>query len=759
MRNNTVLQRVLPEDQRSLVERYTEEAVSFIWEHRDEPFFLYLPHSAVHFPLYPGEAFQGKSPNGLFGDWVEEVDWSVGQILDTVRQLNLEERTLVIFTSDNGGAPRHGAVNAPLRGGKGSTWEGGMRVPTIAWRPGAIPAGTETGAVMGMIDILPTVAKLAGASLPGDRKLDGADIGPLLTGETGAKSPHETFYYYRGLKLEAVRHGPWKLHLGSGELYNLDEDIAESQNVADANADIIHRLREIAAQTEDDLGADGVGPGCRPLGRVKNPQPLISHDGEARAGFEPPPLYAAQGILVGEVTDQSALVQVRLTKSETLVDGDVPGAHGFVEFVVQAADENSPREPTRQVVEATAERDFIARAALDNLSPGQEYLCKTRIGPSRDDLHPGPEARFKTHPGKDGAEAVRFVVVTGMNYAKFHGDNRIDRRQHLIENNTDLAPAYNKPDKHLGYPALETLARLRPDFFVGTGDNVYYDTPKDPRAQTLEEMRRKWHEQWVQPRYRKLFAIVPTYWEVDDHDYRIDDGDNSGDFEPSPELAQRVMLEQLPYAPAGDDEAKTYRTHRVSRDLQIWLVENRIYRSPNAMPDGPDKTIWGKEQREWLMRTLGESDAAFKVLISPTPMIGPDDLRKTDNHCDIGGFQHERDAFFAWLHETGLAEENFYLVCGDRHWQYHSIYKGIEEFSCGALIDENSRLGRKPGDPKSTDPEGEIKQPYYQTPASGGFLMVHAAPGKGDQPATLTFEFCDEFGEPLYTHRKTAQER
>ncbi|MBW3598024.1 MAG: sulfatase-like hydrolase/transferase [Planctomycetes bacterium] len=756
VRNNTVLQRVLAEDQTKLVERYTQEAVKFIWDHHEAPFFLYLPHSAVHFPLYPGEAFQGKSKNGLFGDWVEEVDWSVGQILETVRQLDLADRTLAIFTSDNGGAPRHGAVNAPLRGGKGSTWEGGMRVPTIAWWPGKIPAGSETGEVMGMMDVLPTLVTLAGGSLPADRKLDGADVWPLLAGETNANSPHDTFYYYRGLKLEAVRHGPWKLHLGSGELYNLEDDIAESQNVAEENPDLAERLRKLASDMQDDLGVEGVGDGCRPLGRVEDAQPLIDHDGDVHPGFEPPAIHAGQGVMVGEVTDHSALVQVRLTKSETLVEGDVPGAAGVVEFVLQAADGAGNEEAERQSVEATAERDFIARASFKDLSPSTEYICKTRIGPSRGDLRPGPEARFTTHPGRDAAEPVKFVVVTGMNYAKFHGDRRIDRRQHVLQNNTELAPPYAGPDKHLGYPALETLRKLRPDFFVGTGDNVYYDTPTDPRAKTAAEMRRKWHEQFVQPRYRRLFAVVPTYWEIDDHDYRVDDCDNTGDYEPSPELGRRMMLEQLPYGEQGDDQTKTYRTHRVSRDLQIWLTENRLYRSPNAMPDGPEKSIWGEEQKAWLMRTLKESDAAFKILISPTPMIGPDDLRKTDNHSDIGGFQHERDAFFAWLHETGIADDGFYLMCGDRHWQYHSIFQGIEEFSCGALVDENSRLGRKPGDPKSTDPEGLVEQPYYQTPASGGFLMVHVAPAADGKPASLTFEFCDEFGKPLYTHRKTA---
>ena len=345
-----------------------------------------------------------------------------------------------------------------------------------------------------------------------------------------------------------------------------------------------------------------------------------------------------------------------------------------------------------------------------------------------------------------------------MNYAKFHGDNRIDRKIHLLHNNTKLPSPYAGPDKHLGYPALASILAKKPDFFVGTGDNVYYDTPKKPRAEKIPQLRQKWHEQFVQPRYRDLFAAVPTYWMIDDHDYRIDDSDNTGDYAPSPKVGRRMMLEQLPVAPAeaDDDEVKTYRTHRISSDLQIWFPENRMYRNPNAAPDGPGKTIWGDEQKAWLKRTLAASDAAFKLLISPNPMIGPDDARKTDNHTNIGGFRHERDEFFAWLNESGIAK-SFSLVCGDRHWQYRSIHpSGIEEFSCGALVDANSRPGRKPGDPKGTDPQGSIKQVYSQKTPSGGFLLIEATPADGDRPAMLAFRFHDEQGKVLYEHRKTA---
>jgi arylsulfatase A len=281
LRNEKVIDRVRAQEQTELVARYTDEALGFIRENKSKRFFLYLPHSAVHFPLYPGKAFQKKSRNGYYGDWVEEVDWSVGRVLDTLRELGLGEKTLVIFTSDNGGTAR--SVNAPLRGQKGSTLEGGMRVPTLAWWPGKIPAGATCDAITGMIDVLPTFAKLAGAKLP-ERKIDGADMWPFLSGQT-QQSGHNEFLYYRGLKLEAVRQGPWKLHLAKTELYNLDTDIGEATNVAKDRGEIVSQLQALAVKADEDLGREGTGPGVRVLGTVSDPQPLIGIDGKVREGF------------------------------------------------------------------------------------------------------------------------------------------------------------------------------------------------------------------------------------------------------------------------------------------------------------------------------------------------------------------------------------------------------------------------------------------------------------------------------------------
>lgn len=296
--NEKIVARVRAKEQLGVTQQYTDHALKFIREHQDKPFFLYLPHTAVHFPLYPSKEFQGKSPNGLLGDWVEEVDWSVGQILETLRMLKLDEKTLVIFTSDNGGSIPHGSNNKPLRGTKGQTFEGGIRVPTIAWWPGKIPSGTTTEAITSMMDVLPTFAKLAGAKVPDDRKIDGVDIWTTLTGADSATPARDHFFYYRGYLLEAVRSGPWKLHLAVSndapgakkeakqlQLYNLTEDIGETKNVVADHPDVVQRLQALAQTMKDDLGLDGIGPGCRPLGRSTNPLPAMDQNGKVRPEF------------------------------------------------------------------------------------------------------------------------------------------------------------------------------------------------------------------------------------------------------------------------------------------------------------------------------------------------------------------------------------------------------------------------------------------------------------------------------------------
>lgn len=257
MRDDKVVE--YPADQNTLTKRYTEEALRFIRENRDKPFFLYLPHTMPHIPLAASDEFRGKSKRGLYGDVIEEIDWSTGEILRTLKELNLDENTLVIFTSDNGPwdlPDGQGGSAQPLRGFKFSTYEGGMRVPCIMRWPGKIPAGMTCSEVTSTIDLMPTIARLAGAELPQDKVRDGHDIWPLMAGETGAKSPHEAYYYYKGKNLQAVRKGDWKLYQpdkGDVKLYNLREDVGETTNRATEKPGIVAEMQKEAEVFDNDL--------------------------------------------------------------------------------------------------------------------------------------------------------------------------------------------------------------------------------------------------------------------------------------------------------------------------------------------------------------------------------------------------------------------------------------------------------------------------------------------------------------------------
>ena len=468
-----------------------------------------------------------------------------------------------------------------------------------------------------------------------------------------------------------------------------------------------------------------------------------------------------QGQMAGRVTEDSVILQSRLTKGDKLVDGDLPGNEGVACFEIATNRDFSDASRT-DWQRARWEYDHIIKTKVSGLKSGTRYYYRLVYGSSRPDAVEGRTCTFRTLGGKDEVRKVSFAVVTGMNYFFFK------------EGAYNRGGGYKGDDKHLGYPSLASILKLKPDFFVGTGDTVYFDHPAasskgdrytglawSDRATTETEMRRKYHEQFIQPRFADLFAEAATYWEVDDHEYRYNDCDNTGDKEPSVAMGRRNFREQLPVVDPKDPDALTYGTFRVNRHLQIWLVEGREFRSPNKMADGPKKSIWGETQKQWLKDTLKASDATFKILISPTPMVGPDGDRKTDNHANTGGFRHEGDEFFDWLKANGFLRKNFYICCGDRHWQYHAVHpSGFEEFSCGSIVEENSRTGVRAGDPASTDPEGKIKQPYCvleKEDVGPGFLVFSIVPDNSKKGAHAEFSFYDQHGKLNYSAVKRAK--
>lgn len=282
-----------PVDQSTLTKRYTEAAIAFITENKTKPFFVYLPHTFPHLPLFASPDFLGKSANGRYGDSVEEIDWSTGQILASLDRLGIADNTLVIFTSDNGSNGRNGGSNQPLSGAKGSTMEGGMRVPMLAKWPGQIKPGSVCNELATTMDLLPTFCKLAGAKMP-KQKIDGFDITNLLLGSDGAKSEYESFLYYRRRQLQAIRMGDWKYHLPleaihpnwttpktegpgrSAKLVNLKDDPAELNDVSKANPDVVATMQAIARKTIEELGDDSnQGTEQRPALTLETSRPMV----------------------------------------------------------------------------------------------------------------------------------------------------------------------------------------------------------------------------------------------------------------------------------------------------------------------------------------------------------------------------------------------------------------------------------------------------------------------------------------------------
>ena len=297
--DKVVDEEVTAEDQCQLTTEYTRRAVDFIDRNHDRPFLLYLPHSMVHVPLYVSEKFKGKSKRGLFGDVVMEIDWSVGQVLDTLRKHGIDKKTMVIFTADNGPWLSYGdhcGTAGPLREGKGTMFDGGCREPTIFWWPGTIPADTTCSTPAMTIDLLPTIAYLADAPLP-KLPIDGKNIWPLIAGEPGAKSPHEAYYFYYDRQLQAIRMGKWKMHFphkyrtlsgrkgGTGgipvkydqakigiSLFDMEKDPGETTDLAKENPEVVAKIKKLGDAMRADLGDENrkkyPGPGRREPGRL-----------------------------------------------------------------------------------------------------------------------------------------------------------------------------------------------------------------------------------------------------------------------------------------------------------------------------------------------------------------------------------------------------------------------------------------------------------------------------------------------------------
>jgi alkaline phosphatase D len=453
--------------------------------------------------------------------------------------------------------------------------------------------------------------------------------------------------------------------------------------------------------------------------------------GEAIAGNPPAQSRQATGVKVGEVTDTTAIVWTRLTANATgntkgvlLINtvplpanltiaqlrGACPGMAGRVRLR-HGTNQNLQGATVTEWFEVGANTDFTKQFALANLKPRTVYhYAVETTGPGGKPEHATLHGRFETAPPADEYADVTFTVISCQAY-------------------TDL-------DHADGFHIYPAMAKLQPRFLVPTGDTVYYDSD-GVLANSVEVARHHWHRMFALPRHRAFYLQTPGYWEKDDHDCY------HNDCWPGVQVKQKlpftfaqglqVFREQVPMGPL------TYRTFRWGRGLQVWLVEGRDYRSPNTMKDGSNKTIWGAKQKQWLLQSLQNSNAIFKVLISPTPIVGPDRKDKTDNHSNAA-FRHEGDEIRQWFQKN--LSERFFIACGDRHWQYHSVHPKthVHEFGCGPASDQHA--GGTPG----------FNKDYHRFHrVLGGFLSVNFTRVGGANRLTLRLHNVQ--GQQVYQHQ------
>ena len=454
----------------------------------------------------------------------------------------------------------------------------------------------------------------------------------------------------------------------------------------------------------------------------------------------------AQGILSGEMTDSSVILQARLTHGGRQDNGEIEGSAGVGRFEI-STDPDFGHFVDTGWLQAKPDYDFILKKKVEGLEPATVYHYRLRFGADRENTRLSESARFQTLGGTSISRHVTFTATTCLNYEKFHfGD---------YNNRGELKRGpFTGPDKHLGFSSFAFIPFLKPEFVIYNGDIVYYDTASAGHAiaSDIDGMRFRWHRQMSQPRLLNTLTQAGGYYLKDDHDFRYNDADLTGDRPPSVETGIRIFREQTPIVDPEAENAVTYRTRRVSRELQLWFMEGRDYRSPNAMEDGPGKTLWGKQQITWLKETLTASDARFKVLIVPSPMVGPDKATKNDNHTNLGGFRHEAGEIFVWLKDSGFSTDELFIVTGDRHWQYHSIHpSGFQEFSSGSISYANAQRVIPPGDLKGTDPGALVRQPFASPQKNGGFLQIDVIPATEDRADEFKVRFFNEWGQLLHT--------
>lgn len=651
---------------------------------------------------------------------VSFVDEQIGKVLDALEASAQSNNTYVVLFSDHG---FH--LGEKQRYAKRSLWQDSTRVPLIIAGPG-ISRGSKCQAAVQLLDIYPTLLELTGLSA--DDSHEGHSLVPLLKNPQ-ANWPHfaRTSFGPGNYAITSQDHRYIHYNDGSEEFYDLRKDPNEFTNLihrTDLALKIDNHRQKMPITRHAILGQNSTGH-----------QSYIATEAKHHSRSHPP--QQANGIKIGEVRDDRAIVWTRLTKSDERnqsgkpfpktkkrnqtdrpkwnleeMKGSVPGAMGQVRLKYWPL-EKSQNAITTAWKDVDPEMDYIHQFSLENLQPGTRYSVISEARRDREnEISSRVEGSFKTALNAEQIGDVAFSVVTGQEYHRRDDD----------------------VNGHKIYPRMQELGV---DFFVHTGDIEYYDKT-GPFADTLPLARFKWNRIYAMPFQRDFHNQTASYFMKDDHDTLKNDcwpGQNYGDI--SWEQGLQLFREQVPMGES------TFRTIRWGRDLQIWLVEGRDFRSDNRMPDGPDKTIWGDKQKQWFFDSVKNSDATFRILISPTPVVGPDRGNKKDNHANVG-FTHEGNEIRKFISQ----QKDMYVVCGDRHWQYVSVdpISGVREYSCGPTTNKHAGGFRK----------SDQSEMHRYLNIKGGFLRVEVTRDEKGNPQAI-FRHHDVNGNILNEDRRTPQ--
>ena len=460
-----------------------------------------------------------------------------------------------------------------------------------------------------------------------------------------------------------------------------------------------------------------------------------------RGSIQQPEEYYCQ-LFAGEPGQTSIILQARLQRTDTLVNNDLPGIKGFIKFRI-TRDTKIQSFLESNFFQTSDSTDYIVKYEFTGLRPGQQYFYRICYGRDTSNFTSSPWNSFKTLELPDAISSFSFAVISGLNFNfQYPGSAGNAALQKTTSEKTPVNSVFR------------AISSLKPDLLIGMDD---YENYLSENYEGLDQngLREKWHRVFSIPEFTRMLSHIPASWMADGNNLNFYNKDllSSNDSGKSSisdkETISRVFYSELPLPEEIAENNQSYRTCRLNKDVQIWMLEESLFPAQCSKNNLYGKDLSGAFQLNWLKKTLKESDAAFKILISSFPFVGP-----VSDHSDFREYKTDRDSLFNWLKNNGFRHNGLYFICGDTYKQYHSIDPmGFEEFSCGTLIEMDGTSVNSINDSINTETESQVVQHYIQNDNKAGFLLVNSERDEYNSPVLL-FRFFDDQKRLLYAVNK-----